>query len=472
VPAPQLGTPGLARPSAPGQAAAQRARELIGELFPESAEAPEPLAGAGRWAAFLVVQVAVLGAGAVVLLARISGTPPWHTIYAEDLGIYLPAALAHPWQLLQSYAGYLQLVPRLAGQLVSLLPIRDAAAGFAVAGALVASGCALFTYHASAGQVSSRWLRALVGLSVVLLPVAQLEIADNGVNTPWYLLIALFWAVLWRPRTQAGAWTAAAVAFFAATSSSLALVFAPLLAARAIAVPWRMREHAVTAGWTAGSLLQVAVILTSHLSRSGSRDLAKPQLYYSRDVILPALGWHLAWLLRDAAGVRGATLLLGGFLVLALGLAVLTQGTRCRVFVVTAVVASVVFTVASVVLGWGAPDQQVTLRAEAGSRYSTLPILLLDAALIVAAGACAQRWRPGPQAVAAVVAVTAVLAVGWVWDFRYPVGRTNGPAWAQTADSWLSYCQRSPAGSITVTFPDYWGPAPLSSTFSCASLRH
>ena len=196
--------------------------------------------------------------GALVMLTRYSGRPSWDSVWAEDPGIYLPWALAHPWHLLQSYGGYLQLLPRLIGQVAALVPIRAASVAFAVSGAVVASACGLFAYHASAGQISSRWLRALVGLSVVLLPVAQLEIADNGVNTIWYLLVALFWAALWRPRTRTGAAVAAVVAFAAAASTSLALLFAPLFVARAIAVPRRPREHAATAGWALGCVLQAA----------------------------------------------------------------------------------------------------------------------------------------------------------------------------------------------------------------------
>jgi hypothetical protein len=110
---------------------------------------------------------------------------------------------------------------------------------------------------------------------------------------------------------------------------------------------------------------------------------------------------------------------------------------------------------------------------EHGARYSTVPILLLDAALIVAADACARRWWPRPRAVAAVAALIAVLAAGWVTDFRYPVRRTagHGSAWARTADAWLGYCQQQPAGTITVTFPDWWGRGKLATTFSCPSLR-
>jgi hypothetical protein len=468
--APQLRVHGLSRPAAPRHAVPRGTGDLIGELFPAAGQTPARPDGRPRWL-FATVNLAALALGTVAMLARISGSPPWRSLYAEDLGVYLPQALAHPWHLLQSYAGYLQLAPRLIAQAVALLPIRDGAAGFAVAGALVASGCGLFVYHASSGHISSRWLRALAGLSVVLLPVAQLGIADNGVNAPWYLLAAIFWAILWRPASRAGAWAALAVGFIAAASNPLALLYAPLLAARAIALPWRIREHAVTAGWAAGSVLQVLVILTSHIFRTATHDLAWGPLYYSRDVVLPALGWHLAWLLRHAIGLSAASLLVGGVLLVVLAVAVVTQGTRVRVFVVTAVATGLVFTLISAVSGWGGPDLPVALAVEPGSRYSTVPILLLDAALIVAADAYARRWRPRPQAIAAVAVLAAVLAAGWVWDFRYPVVRTDGPAWTATAAAWLRYCHGSPARSITVSFPDYFGKAPLATSFSCASLR-
>ena len=104
-----------------------------------------------------------------------------------------------------------------------------------------------------------------------------------------------------------------------------------------------------------------------------------------------------------------------------------------------------------------------------------MPILLLDAALFVAADAYARRWWPRPRAVAAVVALVAILAVGWTTDFRYPVRRDTGhsSAWKTTADAWLRRCQHTPAGTITVTFANWWGSGPtkLTTTFSCSRLR-
>ena len=459
--------PAAGEPSVPGHSV----RDALAGLFPAPAE-PAPRAGLPRWA-FILLQIAVIAAGALVMLARIGGNKPaWDRVWAEDPGIYLPWALAHPWHLLQSYGGYLQLVPRVIGQIAALLPVRHASVAFAVGGALVASGVGVFVYYASDGIVSSRWLRVMLGLSVVLLPVAQLEIADNGVNTIWYLLVGLFWAALWRPRTRAGAAVAAVVAFAAAASTSLGLVFAPLFAARAIVVPRRLREHVATAGWALGCLVQLLVIVTSHTSRLTPHNPLNAVAYYTREVLLPTIGWHLSWHLRDLIGVNGASALVGGLILIVLAAVVVTQPGRYRVFVVTAVLTGLVFTAITSAFAWGGPGQPVTIKVEHGARYSTLPILLLDAALIVAADVCARRW-PRPKANVAVVALVAVLAVGWATDFRYPVRRLAGPAsaWKTTANAWIRHCERKPAGTITVVFHDWWSTAPLDTTFSCTSLR-
>src|ERR1700733_3191018 len=130
MPASELSEPGRAGPGVQlPRTAGGGVRAVLADLFPAPDE-PARRAGPARWA-FPLVQVTAVALGAVVMLARLGGRPAWDTIWAEDLGIYLPAALAHPWHLLQSYAGYLQLVPRLIGQFAALLPIRHGAGGFA-----------------------------------------------------------------------------------------------------------------------------------------------------------------------------------------------------------------------------------------------------------------------------------------------------------------------------------------------------
>jgi hypothetical protein len=420
---------------------------------------------------FVLLMACAVCLGVVVMLVRVAGTPvpAWDSIYGEDFGIFLVQALQHPWPLLVPYAGYLQLVPRLIAQFVVYLPLRDAAAAFAIIGALVTVGCALFIFHASAGHVRSPVLRFVLALSVVLLPVAQLEIADSGVNSPWYLLFALFWAVLWRPATRAGVAGAAAVGFLTAASTTMSIVFAPLLLARVIALP-RLREHAVTAGWAAGCLLQVPYVVSnlgSAQSRVGHPASAGPVLaFYGHGVLLPALGWHLAWRLQASAGRNGATLIIGAILAVVLGWALLTQRGPARVFVVASLITGFLFTVSAATLKPGVTTTPVTVNSESGSRYTALPIFLIEAAVIVAIGSFICHRQHRLRTVAAVTALVGVLSVGWVTDFRYQGWRGNTINWPPTATAWLHACQRTPDGVIREPTAPWARPA-----IPCASLR-
>jgi len=456
-------------------------RAALGDLFPQAPErVPEnPPAVLSQRALAVCFQVAALCAGVVALLARVRGVPAWDCVYAEDYGIFLVQALQRPWHLFIPYHGYLQLVPRLIGQFVALLPLRAAAAGFAAAGAVIAVGCALFTYHASAGFIRSRALRAVLGAALIFLPVAPLEVVGNGVNTPWYILAALFWAVLWRPRTPAGMALAALIGFAATSSDPLALVYAPLLAARVIALP-RFREHAVTAGWLAGWLPQIPVIALSygnHTQRLGAlsppgRTLA----YYFHTVVLRALGWHLSWRLESVTGQEGATIIIGVFLAVILGWAAVTQGRQVRVFVVTAVVTGFVFTIfAAALTSYVVYEAPFTGRVsfEAGSRYSVVPIVLLDAAAILAVDAFRRRRAAAgaaaaaPRTFLAVAALIGVLGLGWVTDYSYVTQRTSDGHWAPVAARWLNTCQHSRTGTIVIV---RWGTRPAV-TVSCSRLR-
>ena len=293
-------------------------RAALVVLFPETPErgTPQPRPGpqpgpghadaarsAGRRAVYVAIQVAAVCVGTVVLLLRIAGVPAWDSVYAEDQGVWLVDALAHPWHLLVPFGGYLEFVPRLVGQLVSYLPLADVAVPFALAGAGIAALCALFIYHAMDGWIRSPWLRALVGAALILLPLAPIEIADSTVGSPWYVLVALFFGLLWRPKNRAGMTAAALVAFAAASSEILVLIYAPLVLLRVVALP-RWREHAVTAGWLAGLLLQVPVVLESYAQHTQRvTHLARPVRalgFYFHNVALRAFGWRVSVrLVRD-----------------------------------------------------------------------------------------------------------------------------------------------------------------------------
>jgi hypothetical protein len=442
---------------------------VLRELFPEPAE-PVPRRVPRGLPVLLLA--AVVPVGVLVMLVRVAGpVPAWDSIYAEDFGVFLVQALQHPWHVLVPYAGYLQLVPRLIAQFVSYLPLRDAAAAFSIIGALVTTGCALFIFHASAGHVRSTVLRLVLALAVVLLPVAQLEIADSGVNAPWYLLFALFWAVLWRPRTRGGMAAAAAIGFLTAASTTMSIVFAPLLLARVIALP--RREQAVTAGWAAGFLLQVPYLVSnlgSAQSRAAHPASPGPVLaFYGHEVVLPALGWHLDWWLQAVAGRNGATLIIGAILLVFFGWALLTQRGPARVFIAAALITGFLCTALGASLKSGVTTAPVTENFESGSRYTTLAIFLIEAAAVVAVGSFISHGQHRLRTVAAVTALVGILSVGWVTDFRYQGWRGGTVSWPSTAAVWLHACQRTPDGVIRVpTGASFYA---AKTAIPCASLR-
>jgi hypothetical protein len=445
-------------------------RGALHGLFPAAPAAVPPT----RSRLLLVAAVGAVAVvtGAAVLLLRVPGIPSWDTVYAEDYFTYLPWALQHPWHLFMAYDGYENLVPRLVAQLVTYLPLADVAKGFAASGAIIAAVCALFIFHASNGHLRSPALRALLAAAVILLSTAPMEIADSGVNTLWYLLPALFWAALWRPRTPAGQTAAAAVGFFAAASTSLAILYVPLLVLRAIALR-RVRDHAVTAGWLTGCLVQLPFVVGSALSGqsrlvgSGGPALGrgdrwgKSVAFYLHDVVLRSVGWHLSWWLESLTTRGWATLIIGVALAAVLGVTMATQ-PGSRPFIVVALLTGFIFIAFAIFLDPWDATFLVTFQNEVAARYTALPVLLIEAALIIGADH-ALRGRPAlrlrhaagrrhPLRPALAVAVLAAFLIGnWVADFRYN-GIRSGPAahhWAPVAAEWQRDCGVSRTGQIT-----------------------
>jgi hypothetical protein len=396
-------------------------------------------------------------------------------VYAEDYFLFLPGALQHQWHLLVAFDGYVQVVPRLIAQLVTYLPLADAALGLAVSGALVAALCALFIFHASAGHIRSVRLRLLLASGVILLPSAPMEIADSGVNTLWYLGLAMFWAVLWRPRTWAGIAVAAVVSFLATSSTVIVVLYAPLLAMRLLVLR-RPRDHAVTAGWLAGCLVQsrfviaAAVAGQSRLVGGGGPAVGRDNRWGNsltfdlHDVVLRWAGWHLSWRLQSLTTTDQATLVAGVVLAAVLGLIIVAQ-PGARPFIVVAMAIGFAFTMFAIYLDPWDVIPPVTFENEVAARYTALPIMAIEASLIVGVdhalrGRRAARWRPAagwrgavpaPRRALAVTALVVFLVGNWVADFRY-YGIRSGPAahqWAPVAAEWRHDCLLSPSGMIS-----------------------
>jgi hypothetical protein len=422
-------------------------------LFPPAPAPPPRLRSRRRTFRIAIAYAAVLGLGAGVLLIRQAGTPSWSTLWAEDGGVFLPRALAHPWSsLFHEQAGYLQLVPQLIADIVALFPARPDAAGFAIAGALVASSCAIFAYHASSGHIHRPGLRALLACSVILLPTAVIEIANSGVDAPWYLMYALFWALIWRPRSRRGQGVAAALAFVTMASNILNLLYLPLVAARVVALP-RAREQAVTFGWLAGIGYQIPGILQSREPDRIGPVPAAFHFYGQHGLVAAVAGWRLALRLQAAAGIP-ACIAIAALVVAAVAVwAAWPGGSRVRVLTVAALGMGIILTVVPALLRtWIGPATSSDIWVP-GSRYTTSAILLIDAIAIVGVDAFLRRTNihPGRARRATVVLLLIIgLSIGWSTSFRYSNLRSGNAPLSRTQ---AGVARNHDAGRAVVTDP-------------------
>lgn len=158
-----------------------------------------------------------------------------------------------------------------------------------------------------------------------------------------------------------------------------------------------------------------------------------------------------------------------------------------RLLAAAALVCGFLLAAAAATLSRWVTTDTVHFHIEPGSRYTTLPIFLMQAAVIVAVDNVVQRardrgradeqapafgltrwtgWARARAATAAVIALVAVLSVGWVTDFRNANGRAGGVPWAPIASRWLAECERAPQGAIRVPTLELG-----SVVIRCSSLR-
>ncbi len=406
-----------------------------------------------------------LAVGVVVLVLRQTGVSPMNTVWAEDGAVYLHDSLQLPFSatLLRPYGGYVQIFPRLAVQITRLFPLAKASGSMALIGDTSIVLLVLLVYHAARAHVQSIALRMLVASGMVFLPLALAELTNNIVNVSWWLIYAAFWAILWRPRTWAGRVVATVVCALAVGSNPVALLLAPLIAARLLVLrDWR--EHASTMGFVVGAVVQAVGSLSSgpvYFSHGPVASIAK------QFSIRVGLGWLGGWRVTNAIWRQDSALaaLVGAVLLSAtIVLCVAHRDKRVRVFAAFAVTLSVVIFVVPIFLRWsGALENPADSLGELGSRYSAVPVLLLLALLGVGMDAATRdrRSRRG-----GVVLVALLLVPIWVLDFRYFNGRTGGPMWDEQVRAATAACE-SPAGTATLQI----SPHPLTASISCSDLR-
>jgi hypothetical protein len=444
--------------------AAHGRRLLDRYLFPEPAAPP---AGprwerAGVATAFVVLAV-------VIQLARIGFPASLNALWAEDGSVFLQDALTQGFgeAVGREYSGYLVLVPRLIGELATVVPLEGAAAAVSILAALLVALSGLAVWHAASAHIPDPFLRGTLVLALVLTPVGGLESIDSAAYVSWYMLFAVFWILLWRPRSLYGAALGALLVAATVLSNPGAWFLLPIALLRLLAVR-DGRDATLLGAYFGASAIQLAAMLGSSYESTEplwTRDVWGTLL--QRVVDGAALGVRLGGGIWDELG--GPYLIaVTVVVVLAFAIGLARSDGRARAFALVALPTAIGMFVLSVyqravatLMLW----PEGTHSANAG-RYAIVPTLLVISAAMV----LAESWRrqhPASQraawpAVAIVGLVLVSVAVALPAGYSAARGDT---AWDQALDQAAADCTKDPDGYAT--FPT---SPPFSMTLPCSLI--
>jgi hypothetical protein len=423
-------------------------RNLNDSLFKA---APETVTRRPR-AELALLLVSMLSLATILQLFRIGPGIALNSLWAEDGPIFLQGAIQHGlWtDLWSTYNGYLVFVPRLVGEFGALFGLRDAAAAISLLSAFVVALSGLAVWFASAAHLRSPYLRGTLVALTVLAPTASLESVDSGTYVSWYMLFAVFWLLIWRPRTTRGAALGGAFVLLTSLSTPGVWFFAPLALLRAIAIRDR-RDGILVGSWAAGSAIQVAAYSLQNeklVEPLWSHDIWTA--YLQRVLDAGALGERLGGRAWEALGWP----LLAALLVLAivglfLGLRRADAGARWLALLAVPISVAM-FVVAAYQRAVG-PQMRwpADVYFGAAGRYTIVPALLLASlALVLVEGAARRqpahaRWLAG--------ATAALLIAGMAISFDLRDSATRGtPSWSDALDAAAAQCRAEGATVVTV----------------------
>lgn len=475
-----------------------RLRSMLDEsLFPDAP--PPPRLTLRRTVVFGGLALA----GIAIQLARLWSSKPLDTLWAEDGHIWLADATRRslPDSLTTPYFGYIQLLPRIIAEPVSKLSVHGYAPAMAVAGAALVTLSAFVVWRASSGHIESAFLRGALALMVVLLPIVGVEGLDNVTITPWYLLFASFWLLLWRPTRLASAVGAGCLLFLCALSTVGVLVLLPLWLLRLITVRSR-NDTIILTGLAVGLAFQLALSWNSRdlIGEEGAAPLfiaaphsnaifqIVPGVHISDTPFTPHWDWSMlpAYAQRVVGGAVTGQVITGDLwellgtpfeILLAIGLvafvifAIARNDPRTRVFIPLAVGTSLaLFLLSGVSRGYGSaflwPHGSSNSHL---SHWMIVPTLLLLSALVVQLdirpnSVPAITWGRLRAGVVLFVLVSALVS----FDVSDPSVR-GSPTWSSALDAGRSECSRTDATAVQVPI----NPALLGfrMPLACSELR-
>lgn len=412
----------------------------------------------GGWEG-IVVLVAFLVLAVVMQLLRLGPSNALNSLWAEDGPVFLGEAMTHGFfhVMTITHGEYLVVLSRLIGELGTAVPLYHAPMAMNLAAVLIVALSGLAVWFASAGQIHSPYLRALLVALLVLCPVSTIEGVASPTNVAWYAAFAVFWLLLWRPATIWGACLGALLVAITALSTPATIFFAPIVLLRAIAIRNR-RDALIVGAYVLATAIQLSVLAHSeeHLDVPvWTRHIitAFLQRVVDSSVLGLELGgstwadWGWPFLIAIVAAVAACLI------------AMLLRASSRRLFAVIAIGTSATMFMVSAYNRAPLGDLMVWPTGAynaLGGRYAIIPTLLLISAALALLDSVRPTWRGRPLAA---LATAAVLLVALVTSFDVRSGDTyrGGPPWDQSLRTATAQCYSEGLTEVSVPIaPEGW----------------
>ena len=421
-----------------------------------AAEPPGSGEAAAGWTARTVPVAGLVGLVALIIAWFRIPDDVTGQLYAEDGRTFFGDWLTHGgWSLLiEPYAGYQHLIPRLSSLLImTTLPVTWWAVATNLLACLLVAIAAALVFVYSRDVVTFWPSRVALGLLTVLTPIVGFEALGNLANLHWFLLYLCVWVLLATPRSTAGAIAMGVVALLCTATEPQCAIFLPL-------VIWRIiqsrRTWPVMAGWLIGFAGQVATTL---IAPRGVATQYPPVLSTIEGYVLN-VGMTLG---SNNPRMLGRVLLhlswWPGFIWIAAilafaGFGVWKGSVTARIALVALLYGSVVSWTASFVLGSN-PDffysEQIPAQLAVPNliRWGTAAALMLVATIPVTVGIIAHRYPTWRRAGAGLLAgLLAIMVVNLIW-----IRPAIPPSWWTTVEQAQLQCPTTPDGTVKVVTP-------------------
>lgn len=413
--------------------------------------APAETVRFGGWRGVAIL-IAFLTLATVTQLLRVGPSNAFNSLWAEDGPVFLGEAMAHDFLhvVTTTHAEYLVVLSRLIAELGAIAPLYHAPLAMSLTAVLVVALSGLAVWFASAGQIHSPYLRALLVTLMILCPVSTIEGVASPTNVAWYTAFAVFWLLLWRPATAWGACLGALLILITGLSTPATIFFAPVVLLRAIAIRNR-RDTLIVGAYMLAAAIQLYALAHSEEQLDvplWTRHIvtAFMQRVVDSSVLGIELGgstwadWGWPFLIAIVAAVVAY---LGWMLVRASSsrlFAVIAIGTSAAMFMVSAYERAPL----GDLMTWATGDYNTL-----GGRYAIIPVLLLLSAALALLDSARPLSRGRPLAA---IATAAVLLVSLVTSFDVREGHSNrgGPPWDESLRTATGQCYSEGLAEVSV----------------------